>query len=197
MKLTQFFLMLILLIITQFQLCIASQNFNNISISGKMTLKDFLVEIEKQTGKSALVVPLKPKRQEFKINCNEMTIEVNFINNDINKALEVVEKYIRSKYNPDYCIHKSGPNILVCIKGMCYDVSLYLSVKIKHISSTKMYDIITANGYKAANDKRLNTILYPRHIYDEVMTLIEKYDVEIISTNENLLKNIQNKNKLD
>jgi len=145
----------------------------SVNISGVMTLKTFFDKLQKQTGWKALYYVRNSR--DFK----DLTIEVNFVNVNVTEALSELKALISSKYNKKYSHILEFETRIICV-GPKIDPphgDPTSSKKLKYISSSEMVEIISKNGYKAANDKRLNMVIFYTKNRTEILDLIEKYDV--------------------
>lgn len=164
----------------------------SVNISGLMTLKTFFDKVQKQTGWKALYYDRNTK------NLKDITIEVNFVNVHVLEALNELKTLISSKYDKRYSHILEFEGRIICV-GLKIDPphgDPTSSKKLKYISSNEMAEIISKNGYKAANDKRLNMVIFYTKNRTEILNLIEKYDIykepyELILSTEDV--NIQEK----
>lgn len=168
---------------------IAKENIQtqSVNISGIMTLKTFFDEIHKQTRWKTLYYARNSK------NFKDITIEVKFVNIHVIEALNELKTLISSKYDTKYSHILDFERHIICV-GPKIDPphgDPTSSKKLKYISSSEMAEIISRNGYKAANDKRLNMVIFYTKNRTEILDLIEKYDVykepyELILTTEDV-----------
>jgi hypothetical protein len=187
MKISNIFLSIIIFVIFfSSSHCYANHDTSSISIKGTMPLKLFFDEVQKQTGWKPLYNSRNPNIKYFK----DITVEVNFNNVNIGTALFELNKFICSKINKNYS-HTLYFETKTVIVGFSYDPphgDAISQVKLKHISCDKMSEIIIQKGYKAPYDKRLNMVLFYTKYQNEVMALIDQYDVELTNSNEVILK---------
>jgi len=187
MKTSNIFLSIVLLLFFfSSSHCHANHDTSSISIKGTMTLKLFFDEVQKQTGWKTIYNTRTPEKKYFK----DITVEVNFKNVNITTALIELKKYICSKNDKKYS-HMPFFETKTIVVGPSYNPPDYdpiSRVNLKHISCDKMSEIIIQNGYKAPKDRRLNMVLFYTKYQKEVMSLINKYDVELINSNEVILK---------
>lgn len=180
------FTFLLLLIVFHYSYCFSETQCDTLTIKGIMPLHDFFDEVYRQTGWQTIYYHELTKDKNFK----NITIEVNLNNEKIIKSLNDIKIYIRSKINDNYS-HKL----------ICHEKKILVGsdephptgdptslVELKHISCDKMSEIIIQNGYKAPKDKRINAVLFYTKNRNEVMALINKYDVELKNSNEIILK---------
>jgi hypothetical protein len=154
--------------------------------SGGMTFKQIHKEIKKQTGAVTLV-----DRPYKNVNFQEITLEINLVNVEVIEAFKEIEKKIQIKYDTKFIIKHEG-NTFIAAHCDPKPPSLPSTrfVRLKYISCIKMKELIKqySKGIKTAEDKNANGIIYYMENHDTISRLIEKYDIETINTNENLLK---------
>jgi len=198
MQLNEKFKYLIPLIVF-FIVCQAPAFANNelISISGVMTLKDFFTKFNEQyciNNQKVLIARYNPNDPRYNIDYSMLTVEVNYNNCHFETVLNEVESYIKKKYDPEYCHWKVG-NTIVAARYYPNPFYSIKYVKLKYISTSKMCKIINKYNNKAKIDYDSSGIFYNSNFH-EITKLIEKYDVELTDTNENLLKFIHKQNEL-
>jgi len=158
-----------------FHICFAVNNATYISISGKTTLKNFYNTLKQRTDKVLLI---SNYNSLVNLNYDELTIEVNFVNQTIDNILIDVEKYIKLKYDADYSIKKEGNTFIIGPNHFNKKVNTKF-MKLKYINCLKMQKIITQNlnDVKTSIDIKANGIIYYLENETATIELIKKYDV--------------------
>lgn len=176
------------------------QNVSIQSAPNGMTINQLIQEFKKQTGNSFIV---EKALQDF-------TMEVEINNIDLEEALrKILNKYnnykpypkkradikkylVMRKENDTYIIGRARP--------LVDEREIYLCHKLEHISYETLKKIILES---IPNSEKLLSIFYNKNnndilinsidedLYSLINQIVQKYDVELTSTNENILKSIQ------
>jgi len=142
---------------------------------GGLPLKRILDEIKKQIGVETLIDPVD---KITKIDHGSLTVEVNFFDVFVSNAFEMIVEKIRSKYDPQFAIKKSGDHYRAGSDFSDNFIPATKYVKLKNISSKKMHELLLTDlpDVKIAEDRKNNGIIYFIIDHERVAGLIEKYD---------------------